>query len=140
MPLVSAEGVLGAHAEVPKKTAAHTRAEDGLGAYARVYWYLDDCGCDLTQFPIDIAVLAKAMDDIHSRTPSDWNAAHFARIACQLGDRPLMAAQFARGGREDGIEWDDKAEWQRCRQEAGLTWAPRMASATQPAARTGLAR
>ena len=140
MPLASSEGLLRAHAEVAKKTAAHTRAEDGLGAYARVYWYLDDCGCGVSQFSIDGAVLAKAMGDIHSRTPSDWNAAHFARIACQLGDRPLMAAQFARGGREDGIEWEDKAQWQRCRQEAGLASTPQVASATQPAARTGLAR
>lgn len=96
-----------------------TSEKDGEGLYARVYWYVMDLD-DITLFDVDRELLAKSMDDVFQRYPSDWNAANFARMACRLGERDLARRQFERGGRSDGVEWDDKGEWRRCRQFAGL--------------------
>lgn len=98
-----------------------TREHDGAGAYARVYWYMDSCGCGVSQYPVDRRLLAKAMDDIMARAPSAWNAANLALLACHLGDTGLAAKQFARGGRQDAIDPADRAEWERCYKLAGLT-------------------
>lgn len=106
---------------IARYAVEQTRQKDGSGAYVRVYWTLADCGCDLAKFKIDRALLSSAMDDVFARTPSDVNAARFAEIACRLGDKDLTRKQFARGGREDGLEWSDKREWERCRQFAGLS-------------------
>ena len=92
---------------------AHTRKEDGAGAYARVYWDLADCGCDLGEYPIDVKLLAQAMDDVMARTPSDFDAAHFAMLACRLDEPELAAKQFARGGKNANF-WDDTDELGDC--------------------------
>ena len=105
---------------IARYAVERTREKDGAGAYARIYWSLMNCGCDVRDFAIDRDMLARAMDDVFARTPSDWNAANFAKIACRLGERDLTRQQFARGGREDGFEWGDPDEWRKCRQFAGL--------------------
>lgn len=106
---------------IARYAVERTRQQDGSGAYVRVYWTLANCGCDITKFEIDRKLLSRAMDDVFARTPSDVNAARFAKIACSLGDRDLTRQQFARGGRDDGLEWEDRGEWERCRRFAGLS-------------------
>lgn len=105
---------------IARYAMARTREQDGAGAYARVYWFITSCNCAIDGFPIDRTLLAKSMDDVLARRPTDWNAAHFAQIACRLDERDLAAKEFGRGGREDGIEWEDRGEWQKCRALAGL--------------------
>jgi hypothetical protein len=109
--------------KVARYAAERTRAEDGDGAYARVVWYFMECGCDPDELPIDRARLARGMDDLFERYPSGWNVAHFAQIACKLGEPGLAAKQFARGG-GDGTYWDYPDELQRCREFAGLSGTP----------------
>jgi hypothetical protein len=101
--------------EIARYAAERTRAKDGEGTYARVYWQRMECNCDLGAFSIDRKLLARAMDDVMTRTPSNWNAAHFAQMACRLRDRELAARQLARPGSESAIGWEDPAERERCR-------------------------
>lgn len=106
----------------------HTKERDGDGAYARVYWYIDSCGCGVSQYPIDHALLAQAIADINARTPSAWNAASLAVLACHVDDAALAAKlfaaiavkQFPRGALEDAIGGAGRDEWERCREFAGL--------------------
>lgn len=104
---------------VARYAVSQTREKDGEGLYARVYWYVMDID-EIDRFPVDLDLMATAMDDVFERYPSDWNAANFARMACRLGDSDLARRQFERGGRSDGVEWDDRGEWMRCRRFAGL--------------------
>jgi len=105
---------------VARYAAERTRERDGDSAYVRVIWSFMECGCDPDHLPIDRALLAQSMDDMFERYPSDWNAAHMAWIACGLGERHLAAEQFARREHDDAMNWDDPADWQRCRTLAGL--------------------
>ena len=101
--------------------AEHTKQEDGLGAYARVYWYATQCNCGLDHTGIDKLTMRQAMRDVITRHPSDWNAANFAKLACQIGDGNDAAVYLGMIRPDDGSVWDDQRKWQACVKLAGYS-------------------
>ncbi|MFL6756900.1 MAG: hypothetical protein ACJ8EG_04935, partial [Sphingomicrobium sp.] len=99
--------------ELARYAAARTTKAEGLGMYARYYWFAIDCHCDINQ-SIDWPTMKRAMRDVMARYPADWNAANFARIACQMND-PNEAAAWLRNVKGDpGKAWGDRDEMRRC--------------------------
>jgi len=68
-----------------------TRGKEGLGMYARVYWYASQ-----SQFKNDIfnnslvdwPQMKQGFEDIVSHYPDAWNFNNYARFACLAGDKP----------------------------------------------------
>ena len=99
--------------ELARYAAARSKRAEGLGLYARFYWYAIDCNCAV-EASIDWPTMKLAMRDVMARYPSDWNAANFARIACQMKDPVEASAWLARVSGDPGQAWQDKAEMFRC--------------------------
>jgi hypothetical protein len=69
-----------------QRLVEHTRAQEGEGMYARLYWSL--VGREsFANYTIDWARMHRAMDDVLARYPDPWNHNHFAAIACRA-ERP----------------------------------------------------
>jgi hypothetical protein len=103
--------------ELARYAAARAKRAEGLGMYARFYWFALDCNC-AAEGSIDWPTMKLAMRDVMARYPADWNAANFARIACRMNDPKEAAAWLARVNRDPGQAWNDKAEMHRCQQMA----------------------
>lgn len=93
-----------------------TRKQDGLGAYARFYWFASSCGCRDWVEAVDWDMMKLAMRDIAERYPDPWNLANFARFGCMRKDREVTRAYFEALGEDDGkAAWDDEDYWRSCR-------------------------
>jgi hypothetical protein len=69
-----------------QRLVERTKAKEGEGMYARLYWSL--IGPEsFDNYAIDWARMKRAMDDVLARYPDPWNLNHFAAIACRA-DRP----------------------------------------------------
>jgi hypothetical protein len=76
-----------------------TRSKEGLGLYARLYWYASNAFWKERIFEVskaDWPRLRQGMEDVMARYPDDWNTSHFARLACLKGDLELTASLLAR--------------------------------------------
>jgi hypothetical protein len=79
----------GSFAEVERLAryaAAKTRPLEGDGYYARLFWSLEDCGCEIMEQTADRAMLKQAMRDVYNRYPVRWNGQYNADISCRLGE------------------------------------------------------
>ena len=79
----------GSFAEVERLAryaADKTRTLEHDGFYARVFWYLEECGCHITAQAADRTMLKQAMRDMYNRYPVRWNGDYNAAISCQLGE------------------------------------------------------
>ena len=99
--------------DLARYAAARTARAEGLGLYARFYWFALDCNCAIDR-SIDWPTMKKAMRDVMARYPSDWNAANFARISCLMKDPKEAASWFARVEKDYTQAWGDKNEMHRC--------------------------
>ncbi|PZO89436.1 MAG: hypothetical protein DI623_10245 [Sphingomonas sanxanigenens] len=80
----------GSYAEVEqfaRYAAERSRRAEGDGMYARVFWSLAECECDIVTQIADRTLLKQAMADVFQRYPAHWNGRYFADLSCQLGDR-----------------------------------------------------
>lgn len=66
--------------------AERSHASEGGALYARIFWYLDDCGCEITEKASDWPMLERSMRDIYSHYPTRWNGDYIADLVCQKGD------------------------------------------------------
>ena len=66
--------------------AERTRASDGTGYYARVFWWLEDCGCQTIEKAADWSTMKQGLRDIYNRYPLAWNGKYAAELACRHGD------------------------------------------------------
>ena len=66
--------------------AERTRSSDKLGYYARVYWFLDQCGCANIAKDADWDTMKQAMHDVVERYPAPSNAKYFMDLSCKRGD------------------------------------------------------
>ena len=99
---------------------SRTRKADGLGAYARFYWFAIVQDCDCWTDAIDLPTMKLGMRDLADRYPDPWNLAHFARFACMFNDRETARTYFDKLGKEDVVEaWDSPESYQQCRAFAG---------------------
>jgi hypothetical protein len=78
---------------------ARTREQEGLGMYARIYWYASQ-----SQFKNDIinnslvewSQMKGGFEDVISRYPDAWNLNNYARFACLARDKPKTIELFKR--------------------------------------------
>ncbi len=66
--------------------AERTRTSDKLGYYARVYRFLDQCGCADIAKDADWETMKQAMRDVVERYPAPANAKYFMDLSCKRGD------------------------------------------------------
>lgn len=66
-----------------------TRQQEGLGMYARIYWYASQSqfGNELfNESQVFWPMMRRGFDDVVSRYPDAWNMNNYARFACLAGD------------------------------------------------------
>jgi hypothetical protein len=69
---------------------ARTKAGEGQGMYARIYWFLSQSEFDKQLFPrslVDWRKMRAGFEDVIARYPDAWNINNYARFACMAGDR-----------------------------------------------------
>jgi hypothetical protein len=66
--------------------ADRTRASDGTGYYARIFWWLEECGCQMINKAADWPTMKQGLRDIYNRYPLAWNGKYAAELACRHGD------------------------------------------------------
>lgn len=73
-----------------------TKAKEGMGMYARIYWYVSQIYSDavLLHFDIDWERMKRGMDDVLASYPDQWNINHFAFFACINGDKQKTVQLF----------------------------------------------
>jgi hypothetical protein len=107
----------GSYAEVDdlaRFAAERTKEKDGFGAYARLYWFMDECKCGLHRTAINWPDMKVAMKDVMDRHPNTWNAANFAMLSCGGGD-DIQATKFIGMVNFDEIRsLDTDEEWREC--------------------------
>lgn len=106
--------------ELARYAVARTQKRDGLGAYARYYWYASSDNCDCWTDAINWETMKLAMRDVATRYPDAWNLANFARFGCMFNDRETARSYFDKLGAVDvSIAWPDVESYRRCRAFAG---------------------
>lgn len=63
-----------------------TQRDEGAGLYARIFWSLDECGCDLIGSAANWAFMKESMRDVYEKYPDRSNGQYFADLSCRLGD------------------------------------------------------
>ena len=99
--------------QLARYAAAHTTRAEGLGMYARFYWHALGCHCVIDR-SVDWPTMKQGMLDVWTRYPSDWNAANFARISCQMKDSAEARSWFARVRNDYTAAWTDKDDMRIC--------------------------
>ena len=99
--------------ELARYAAARTARAEGLGMYARYYWFAMDCKCSVRN-SMDWPTMKTAMRDVMDRYPSDWNAANFARISCDMRDYEEAANWLNRVKKDHSDAWTDEVDMRRC--------------------------
>ena len=87
--------------EFARYAAHQTRESDKTGMYARIYWSLEQCGCDVMREAADWDDMKQAMRDVQARYPSPFNADHFMQVSCTMGDEE-EGLHFIRAGAPPG--------------------------------------
>lgn len=96
------------------RVVERTRATDGEGMYARLYWAMlgpETAG----PYAIDWTRMQRGIDDVLERYPDPWNLNHFAAIACRNGHLEIAAPLI---GRLDPVipdAWASREEYQACK-------------------------
>jgi hypothetical protein len=103
-----------------RMAADKTAIRNGIGTYARIYWFMSECDCGDENGEFDWPTLKTAMDDVISRYPNDWNAANFAKFSCENKDGEAARKYFNMMQKDDASLWDNKGKWYECRLMASL--------------------
>src|SRR5262249_6348876 len=76
-----------------------TKAEEGFGMYARIYWYVYQVEYHETLFSnsmVDWPTMKKGMDDVLAKYPDPWYLNNFALLACLAKDKVKTAELLGR--------------------------------------------
>ncbi len=82
--------------EFARSAVNRTQAQEGLGMYARLYWYASQTqyGDKLfTNSKVDWPMMKRGMDDVLGKYPDQWNINNFAKLACVKED-PIKTANL----------------------------------------------
>lgn len=71
--------------QLARYAADRTRVSEKNGFYARVFWSLDECGCDILAHA-DWSTFKQGMRDVYDRYPVRWHSEYFAKLSCRMGD------------------------------------------------------
>ena len=78
-----------------RRAIPFTRASEGNGMYARIYWYASRQIFARNIFSdsrVDWNLMKQGIDDVLAKYPDNSNVNHFAKLACQAKDRDKSAA------------------------------------------------
>ena len=96
-----------------------TRAQEGMGLYARLYWYASQTQYGdalFTDSDVSWPDMKQGKDDVLRAYGDDWNLANFAKFACLQGDRQKTRDLIARVSDSAARQaWYDPADFERCR-------------------------
>jgi hypothetical protein len=116
-----------------------TAAREGVGMYARVYWYVAQVQYRSGLFVESAVVwdkMKQGMDDVLARYPDQWNINNFAHFACLAWDGRAARELIERmQGAPIPQAWDSAAQYEQCK-----TWARWDASAPGKTASTSVGR
>lgn len=108
-----------------RKTLEQTKAAEGYGMYARVYWYASQTHFGDKLFSeslVDWPMMKRGIDDVLKKYPDRWNINNFARFACLAKDRAKTSELFARIGNSPlPAAWRSRLLYQHCKAWASLT-------------------
>lgn len=99
-------------------SASRSRATEGFGMYARIYWYASQRYYGNELFTGSNAVWVKmklGIDDVLARYPDSWNINNFAKFACLANDKLTTQLLFEKL-KQSGIvyqAWDEET-YNRC--------------------------
>jgi hypothetical protein len=100
------------------RAADASRADEGDGMYARMWWnafqlHYDDAS--FAQAPVDWPRMKRGIADVLARYPDAWNRNFFARLACARGDAAETAALMRGIDAPLRNAWPDAATFAACR-------------------------
>ena len=99
-----------------------TRKEEGLGMYARIYWYASQTQFETDLFSQSLAVWPKmkaGFEDIIARYPDAWNINNYARFAYLARDKQKARELLEKIGGNPIVEaWQPRSLFDRCRRWA----------------------
>ena len=102
-----------------REAVRRTKAFEGSGMYARIYWNVWDkeCGNCLSETLSDWTTMKKGIDDVLKTYPDAWNVNNFARFACLAQDKAKTAELVGRIKDAPILQaWkNDPALLERCR-------------------------
>ena len=113
---------------------------DGMGMYARVYWYAAQAHFRDHLFTDSSVVwdkMKKGIADVLQRYPDQWNINNFAHFACLAWDKDETRGLMGRiQGAPIPQAWEDRTQYQQCRTWA-FTGSPGPARLAAPATSRG---
>jgi len=116
-----------------------TAVREGMGMYARVYWYAAQAQYRDHLFTESAVVwdkMKRGIDDVLARYPDQWNINNFAHFACLAWDRRETRELMERvEGAPISQAWDSASQYEQCK-----TWARRDASVPGKTASTSVDR
>lgn len=99
-----------------------TRASEGKGLYARIYWYASQSIYDEELFDESLArwsTMRAGIDDVLKTYPDEWNLQNFAHFACLARDRDKALELIQRvQGTAYPMVWENEENFQRCKRWA----------------------
>lgn len=99
-----------------------TAAREGVGMYARVYWYVAQVQYRSRLFTESAVVwgrMKQGIDDVLARYPDQWNINNFAHFACLAWDGRETRELIERvQGAPIPQAWDSASQYEQCK-----TWA-----------------
>lgn len=99
-----------------------TRASEGKGLYARIYWYASQSIYDEHLFDESLArwsTMRAGIDDVLKTYPDEWNLQNFAHFACLARDRDKALELIQRvHAPAYPMVWENEENFQRCKRWA----------------------
>lgn len=107
-----------------REAVERTRATEGEGMYARIYWFAAQNGYDDTLFLASYARwdrMRAGFEDVIVRFPDQWNLQNYAHFACEAEDVDTLKALLPRLQTPIPQAWTGRASFDACRRMAGYT-------------------
>lgn len=104
------------------KAVKRTKSSEGMGMYARIYWFASQVQYDERLFSESMVVwkkMKKGIYDVIKRYPDSWNVQNFAFFSCLAKDKETTRMLFDKiSGPMIEKAWKKKTSYDACRKFA----------------------
>ncbi len=118
------QGSVDAVEKFARQAVEYSKAADGHGLYARVYWYASQSQFQerlFSQSSVRWDDMKLGIDDVLAQYPDKWNIYNFAMFSCFAEDEKKSAELFSKFSVQDiPPSWPYYNNFQHCREAAGL--------------------